>query len=670
MSDDAAAATPPGAVGDLATLVDGQVLLPGFVLRREDGLHVDLAAMDSPELFLRFVERVFVSATRFAGLDYEAFLKLLFEYTTTDIAALLDRCAAAGRAPTLRLAADIVPFPPERQALYRGVKLLEGGAAAEYFFEQVTLDREIEVPRYGDADANGDCPILGYDSQTVAERAYLDFDEFIAAAWNKGLRYGIDAATVREAIARDKAERVLVARRKPPQQGHDASIEEQTEALHRDDSPRIRPDGRMDLRQFRNRFPQVVAGMALFKKLPRVAGVSGWDVAGHELAPEAVKDFDIGTLAGPGTRVERGADGQEFVYAAMDGFLNIDTQSGQVSITEKIVNKEGVSIRTTGDLALAGDEYEEHGEVQEKRVVEGHNMTFFADVFGSLESDGGRIVVKQAISGGAARSPGGSIVVEGAAARATLEARRGSIEAAQAEGSLLLARSVRVGRAVGCEIVADEVVVEVAEGCAIAARSVSIGATAMRRQEGTIVTLLLPDVERYAAEIATAAAARKAAEAALAPQRSALAGLAEQPDMKSYLTLQPRIKAGTLAMTAAQDANWQRLLGRIAPTLREYARIHGEVQALQAKMQEAAARIEELATERAAALAVVRCAIAEVRGETIVRRRVERPDAPPLAGLPAKELHLRLREAGAAAERIFSGESGAVDWAPPADQPG
>lgn len=655
------------AVGNLAQLDAGQVLLPSFVVRRDDGLHVDVSAMDSPELFLRFVERVHSAGTRFSGLDHALFGKLLFEYAPADIAALLDRCEAEGRPPELRLAADIVPFPPERQALYRGFKQLDRAEAAEYFFEQVTVDSETQVPRYGDPDENGDYPVVGYDTLAVSERAYLDFDEFVAAAWNKGLRYGIDAAAVREAIARDKAERLLVARQKPPLQGCDASIEEQTDALHRDDSPRIRPDGRMDLRQFRNRFPQVAAGTPLFKKVPRVEGVSGWNVAGAELPPAAVKDFDLATLAGPGTRIERSDDGREFVIAAMDGFLNIDTQSGQVSITDKIINKEGVSARTTGDLALTGDDYEEHGEVQEKRVVEGHHMTFFAAVFGSIVSSGGRIVVKQAISGGAARSPGGSIVVEGAASRATLEAKRGLVEVAQAEGSLLVAQVVRVGRAIGCEIVADEVVIEQAEGCAIAARSATIGTTAARKHEGSILTLLLPDLEGYDREIEKAAAARTAAEAAIASRRAELATLAEQPDMKTYLALQPRIKAGTLAMTPAQEANWQKLLGRLGPALREYARVHGEVQGLQESIAEAGERIAALQQERGDALAAVHCAIGEVQGETIVRSRTVRAGEPPLASLPAKELHLRLREAGAVAERIFGGDAGSVAWPPPQD---
>ncbi|MDP2793415.1 MAG: FapA family protein [Sulfurisoma sp.] len=651
-------------VGNLADLDTGQVLLPSFVARRGDGLYVDISAMDSPELFLRFVERVFVGGTRFSGLDHDLFVKLLFDTTPTDIAALLARFEAEERPPELRLAGDIVAFPAERQALYRGVKLLGGGQAAEYFFEQVTVDTEIQVPRHGDADENGEQSLLGYDKQTVSERAYLDFDEFIAAAWNKGLRYGIDAAAVRETITRDKAERLIIARQKPPLPGRDASIEEKTDALHRDDSPRIRSDGRIDLRHFRNRFPQVVAGMPLFKKVPRVPGVVGWNVAGSELPPPAVKDFDIGTLAGPGTRVERTEGGQEFVIAAMDGFLNIDTQSGQVSITDKIINKEGVSIRTTGDLALAGDEYEEHGEVQEKRVVEGHHMTFFAPVFGSIVSNGGRIVIKQAIFGGAAKSQGGSIVVEGSASRATLEAKRGLIEAARAEGSLLIAQVVRVGRAVDCEIVADEVVIEQAEGCAIAARSATIGVAAARKHDGTILTLLLPDVEGYDKEIEKAAAARTAAEAALAARHMALAALAEQPDLKTYLALQPKIKAGTLAMTPAQEANWQKLLGRLGPALREHSRLHGEMQGLQATVAESGQRIETLRRERSDSLAAVRCAIGEVKGETLVRSRRVRPDQPPLASLPAKELHLKLREAGAAAERIFGGDSGSVSWPP------
>ena len=43
--------------------------------------------------------------------------------------------------------------------------------------------------------------------------ASLDLDEFIADMWSKGIRFGIDVAAVRAAIASGKSERVIVAQR-------------------------------------------------------------------------------------------------------------------------------------------------------------------------------------------------------------------------------------------------------------------------------------------------------------------------------------------------------------------------------------------------------------------------------------------------------------------------
>ena len=145
-------------------------------------------------------------------------------------------------------------------------------------------------------------------------------------------------------------------------------MREQTLALHRDDSPAILANGRIDLGFFKNHFPQVAEGTRLLQKMPRRLGQPGRDIDGSVLEAELPRDFEIEDLAGPGTRVERNAKG-EFLVAARDGFLNIDAKSQQVSVTEKIVNREGVSQRTTGNLILVGDHYEEHGEVQEHRTV-------------------------------------------------------------------------------------------------------------------------------------------------------------------------------------------------------------------------------------------------------------------------------------------------------------
>ena len=75
------------------------------------------------------------------------------------------------------------PFPAERRDIYRGVKILDDGKGAEYVFEQISVEREIDDPDAPD----------GSGKRMVAERLYADFDEFVAALWEKGLRFGIDA---------------------------------------------------------------------------------------------------------------------------------------------------------------------------------------------------------------------------------------------------------------------------------------------------------------------------------------------------------------------------------------------------------------------------------------------------------------------------------------------
>lgn len=644
------------AIGNATDLREGQVLLPGFVSHRDAGLFVNLQALDSRSLMAEFVERVFRSGARFAELDYDVFLKLLFLWEPADIDRQVAELTARGQPAELRLARDIVAFPQERRDIYRGVKVLDGGGTADYIFERISVERELDDP----AAPGG--------KRVVAERLYADFDEFIAALWEKDLRFGIDAKAVRDAIARDSAERLLIARALPPKNGKDASIDEQTDLLHRDDAPRTLSNGRVDLSHYRNRFPQVSQGTRLFKKIPRVPGVSGWDVTGKELAPAEIKDLDIAGYAGPGTEVVVEA-GTECIVAANDGFLDIDAQSGQISIITKIVSREGVSMRTTGDLVLSGDEYEEHGEVQEKRSITGRNMTFFADVFGNIISEGGRITLKRNLSGGSLQAAGGEIVVEGGASRATLEAPRGSITLNQAENCRIVAARVQVARAVNCDIVADEVEIEVTEGSAIAAKQIVVKNATTRRDEATTVVVLLPDTTRFENDRKALAESRAAVEAQIAKFSAALQTLTAQPDIKSYMSIQPKVAAKTLVMSAAQQTQWQALLARIAPTLRQVAACNAAIQKARQQLAEKDGEIAVLDQGRREASRGLYCRIETVSGDTLVHTMRQSWDQKPLGELPAKDLHKRLREPGDGAPRLFFGSSGSFAWQPQDDTP-
>lgn len=632
------------AISNLADLQDGQIVLPAFVRRSAEGLDVDLSAIDSRDLLISFAERVFGAGLRFVNLDYDFFLDLAFRWEPKDIDRRIEELRKDGGDAFVRLADDIVPFPPARRAFYRGVKVMDGGKQADYMFEPILT----EV----DDGAGG----------VREEKVRLDFDEFITDLWLRGVRFGIDEAAVRQAIEREKSERVAVARSLPPKEGKDASAVERTDKLHRDDAPKLRADGRIDLRQYSNRFPQVKAGTHLFEKLPRVPGVSGWSVQGKENPPAAVKDFDIATLAGPGTCIRREA-GKEWVEAVADGFLDVDDRSGQVSVVDKIVNRAGVSMRTTGDLALAGDHYEEHGEVQEKRVVTGHHMTFLADVFGEISSDGGQVVIKANLSGGGATSPGGSIVVEGAAFNATLGAYNGTVKLARAENCVITAARVEIEQAVLCTIVADEVHIVHAEGCAIAAQQVAIDQSGARRSTATVVTMVMPDFGAFERGDAGLVQERVGLAEEVGACEEAIKAITAQEDIRTYLALQPKLRAG-LTMNPQQQLRWQELLARIAPSLRQLTERNATLRADRDRCAEIDRALEQSIQARTEALAAISCELQTVVGDTLVRQWYPTKDEPSLMRLAPKDLLQRLRSAGGDDQRLFVGDSGTFSWRP------
>lgn len=642
------AAVGHSALGNLADLKEGEVLLPDFIERRTDGLYVATTAASFAGGLQAFVERVFSVGAYFVGLDYAAFQDLLFGESDRE-------------GGMRRLATDIRPFPEERRVLYRMVKLASNRSSAEYMFEPVKIEVEQVVPLYGPPGTDGIASVIGQQTVMQSVPTQLDFDEFVAAMWEKGVRFGIDETNVRAAIASGQLLRVEIARQVPATSGRDASIVEKTEALHRDNSPRILPDGRMELRQFKNRFPQIGGGVRLLQKLPRELGRAGHDVTGGRIEPVLPKDFDIALLAGPGTHVERGADG-EFIVSAREGFINIDNQSNQLSVTEKIVSREGVSMRTTGDIELSGDEFEEHGEVQERRIVEGRHMTFYADVFGKIQSRGGRVVLKANIAGGEANSPSGSIRIEGRALRSTLDAHGGEIYAEFAEGCTIIGSRVTVGHAVNCDILAETVVIGTSAGSAIAGRHVKIAQSTTRKDAETIVTLLVPDLTRIERDMNELGGRRVLAEKRLSECNDMIEQMLAETSFKRYLALAATIAKGATKLSTEHEANWRQTRAAYAPQMRKWQAMHEARMEAQMVLDDILAVQTDLTERKARAGSGVACAIEIVNGDTLVRRMAYQPDQSVVSGVQAREIAAHLREFGASDDRLFWGAEGQFVW--------
>ncbi|HZX30172.1 MAG TPA: flagellar assembly protein A, partial [Rhodocyclaceae bacterium] len=604
--------------------------------------------LPSSEVFLQAVDRVFSSGFLFGGLDYAALLKLLYDF---DVTRSVDH---------LRIASEIREFPPARRALYKGVRI--AGGEAVYMFEPVELESTVDEPVY-ETDANGEQKVIGSERKVVAEKASLELDEFVAEMWAKGVRFGIDIPAVQAAIREGKCERVVVARTKEAKEGQDAGVKEETDALHRDNRPRRLLDGRVDLSQFKNRFPQIKKGTLLFRKTPRELGEPGRTVSGQYLAPPVPKDFDLSGLAGEGTCIET-RDGCEYIIAAKDGFLNLDTKTNCISVTEKIVNRDGVSARTTGNLVLTGDEYEEFGEVQEGRVVEGKGLTFHADVFGKVLSSGGNIVLEQNLVGGAAVNRNGSIAVAGLTSNALVQTASGVIHLARAENSILIGDRVEVESAHNCIILADSVEIEKAEGGAIAGRRVHIEAGAGWSGQELLVSMLLPDFSGINQAQKKELGYLAECEELVAGLKRGIDSLMEQPELQKYFALAGKIHRKEITLTSEQQGQWQQMSARQAPALKRISQGRQDMKSLEGEMQGVRERIAAFETEKSKAVGEVECRIDSVQGDVIVRTLVQPLDAPPLSRLPPRDLKQRLRAPDEGGKRLFAGNTGQFSWKP------
>ena len=625
MPTDSTVANPNAPVGGLDALG-----LENCIVRRRDGVYADPTVLG--KTFLAAFDHVMLGNYYFTDLDYALVIKALY-----DCGPDLPR---SGNGELLvRFASDIAPFDPARRTLYKAVKINDGNA--EYYFEPVYLVDP----------ANPD---------SLGQPASLDIDEFIADMWLKGIRFGIDVGAVRAAIDSGKAERVTVARRLDAAPGRDAQIVEVSHDIHRSDAPRQLANGKLDLMAFQNRFPQIQKSVKLLQKVPRAAGTVGFELSGIPIEPAVPADVDLGPMAGPGTLIEHTADG-EFLVAQQTGFLNVEGKTGQISIGDKIVSRDGVSARTTGNLQLTGD-YEEFGEVQEKRVIEGEGITIHADVFGNIVSRGGTVLLNRNLVGGTAHNARGDIKVKGVASGAVIQASCGEVVMNRAESCIISGTRVTVEHAVNCEIIGDEVLVKQAEGCAIAGRRIMIESAGPRKQSEMLVFALRPDSAQID-EVITQMTARVDEFGALAARRKAeMENMTSEPEVRKYVMLASKIRKKELTLTPEQVPVFQKMALAVGAALKAIAKVSLDVKAAETEQQAGQALVEQLMQQRSDSDGVSHVQVRLVQGDTLVRTMKFNPDGSSTYDLPAKDIKARLRSSAAGGELIFSGGQGAIDW--------
>ena len=599
------------------------------LIGRSDGLCFDLAL--APPLLMAALDRVYRSGAYCAGLDYAALQRALYGGGPA-------WSAASGQPRLLRFAAGILPFSPLRQSLYKAVRLDDSGELAEYFFEPVYLD--------GPAEAG----VAGLMADALPRRfSSLDFDEFVAALWLRGIRYGIDARAVRAALAANRTERTVVARALAPLAGRDATIIALAPLLQDQAEGGPRDGGR--------RYREVRADTALLKKTAAVPGRGGYTLAGALRPPQAPLDLDLATRAGAGTIVVQRRDG-EFLVARQAGALQLGAD-GIVAVVATIVSHDGVSVRTTGDLRLTRA-FVEYGEVQEQRSVDGADLTIHGDVYGKITSRGGSIVLHSNLVGGSASNADGPIQVDGMASGATVLTRRGEVLLARAENCTIAGSRVRIGHASHCLIVADDVLIDTAEGCSIAAQRLTLGSAGPRKQREMQLFVLVPDMAEFDTRIATLSAKAGAYARGAHRLQEQIDGLTATPELNTYLTLASRRRKGELVLTAEQEPQFQKMAVAAGPALKTVARLRVEAAALQVQQEQALQDAISVGHDKLAAAGQSHIAVAAFSGETLVYRQVLAPGA--VLPATAKDIKAALREAAVTAIVIGTDSAGPFDW--------
>ena len=130
------------------------------------------------------------------------------------------------------------------------------------------------------------------------------------------------------------------------------------------------------------------------------------------------------------------------------------------------------------------------------------------------------------------------------------------------------------------------------------------------------------------------------------------------------------MRAHEVNMSAAQSANWQKLVTRVTPVLRHLKTLNDELHAAQGASQEVTAKIQRVTHDCEKMSADIICTVAGSGGETVIRTLKVHPDAPPLQTLHPRELRARLRESRADNGILFSGSGGAFEWTFSADAAG
>lgn len=318
-----------------------ELRLPSFMVRKENGVFINLATLANREIILSFLNYIFEGGYYFKDTNHAVITKILydFEKTATEFCKIAQE---AHKDPLVKIASDIKKFDEKRISLYREPKVSPDGKSADYSFDPAYMEE------------------VGEDGVTREIEAKIDVDEFIAAVWKQKIRFGFDMGSIKKAIDENNPARVTIAGEKDPTLGKDATMEPMISfeikcGVKEEGKPKV------DILVYEQSYIRVEKDIPLYRKKNRQDGNHGWTIHGERIEPEKPTDFSIDTFIGVGVRKET-INGEECLVSNYSGFprLENETEKGggkklhKIHVDEVKTFEKGIDV-STGKVSADND---------------------------------------------------------------------------------------------------------------------------------------------------------------------------------------------------------------------------------------------------------------------------------------------------------------------------
>lgn len=536
---------------------------PKFLEITGEGVFVDLGLIEESGLFLTFASEIFAKGYYFHGINYQNFSRILYDF---------DRFKSKNG--KVLLARVIIALPPEKLPLYEKFKIRESTASYEF----------------------GALVVQGADGRDVEAR--ITFDELVAAAWNRQIRFGLNEQAIRQKISERFTGLAEIAKSTMPVRGEDAKLEYLVK-MEKDLAPVEDPKtGRLDLKRNKCTFPQVldIRKNRIIRKIKATEGAPGYYLNGKVIPAKPGNDLNLDFFVGDGTEVITEED-TDYLIANRVGYLVVKPRSNRISVTTEAQNHSPIGPET-GSLEIRAGQFIQHGDILSGYSVGCNNISVEeGNVNGEIVSKRGRIDIKDNVNSGRLIARDGIVTVRGIVTmNSYLESLNGDIVVEKVENSTLIGRNISVQSCVNSIIVGETVRIGKVQSSKLVGMSVVVEDSEESTKTGERTDIIIPILELADKRI-------RAISHVLEDRKEAYAQLSEKlKKMKENKILQAYLSAVKIDDKKAINA----LRWHATPIMNELNRISKEAAAFKDDLSAMEDNLSKLSREHESEVAKVK----------------------------------------------------------------